>query len=294
MAMDAYLERIKNARKVAQERILSELPRARDIYDKSISTSVSLSGKAAAAISDGYSTATNKAKEIIEGDDAKALAEKFKDVGQNANRLLVNAKYEVISHLTKSEEVPDIRAEQSDIERDTQYAIDKLSSQDKIGVVGEHLAALGGAAGGIAVAGTVAGAAGATTLLGSSALAGALGGVFVTTTPVGWVIGSAALMGAAGYGIAKMIRSGSAQDQVRKEVRQRLNLRLEAIKAEKIAPDCKSELGQLIALTLEASAITEEAASRLVALVEAGTLKPELALERVKSIALANKLIAVG
>lgn len=294
MAMDAYLERIKNARKVAQERILSELPRARGIYDKSISASVSLSGKAAAAISDGYSTAANKAKDIIEGDDAKALAEKFKDVGQNANRLLVNAKSEVISHLTKSEEVPDIRAEQSDIERDTQYAIDKLSSQDKIGVVGEHLVALGGAAGGIAVAGTVAGAAGATTLLGSSALAGALGGVFVTTTPVGWVIGSAALMGAAGYGIAKMIRSGSAQDQVRKEVRQRLNLRLEAIKAEKIAPDCKSELGQLIALTLEASAITEEAASRLVALVEAGTLKPELALERVKSIALANKLIAVG
>ena len=294
MAMDAYLERIKNARKVAQERILSELPRARDIYDKSISASVSLSGKAAAAISDGYSTAANKAKDIIEGDDAKALAEKFKDVGQNANRLLVNAKSEVISHLTKSEEVPDIRAEQSDIERDTQYAIDKLSSQDKVGVVGEHLAALGGAAGGIAVAGTVAGAAGATTLLGSSALAGALGGVFVTTTPVGWVIGSAALMGAAGYGIAKMIRSGSAQDQVRKAAIQRLNLRLEAIKAERIAPDCKSELSQLIALTLEASAITEEAASRLVSLVDAGTLKPELALERVKSIALANKLIAVG
>ena len=294
MAMDAYFERIKNAKKAAQERIASELPRAREIYEKSISASVSLSGKAAAAISDGYSTASNKAKDIIEGDDAKALAEKIKDISQNANRLLVNAKSEVISHLNKSEEAPDLKAEPSDIERDTQYAIDKLSSQDKIGVAGEHLAALGGAAGGIAVAGTVAGAAGATTLLGSSALAGALGGVFVTTTPVGWVIGSAALMGAAGYGIAKMIRSGSAQDQVRKEVRQRLNLRLEAIKAEKIAPDCKSELGQLIALTLEASAITEEAASRLVALVEAGTLKPELALERVKSIALANKLIAVG
>lgn len=294
MAMDAYFERIKNARKAAQERIASELPRAREIYEKSISASVSLSGKAAAAISDGYSMASNKAQDIIEGDDAKALAEKFKDIGQSANHLLASAKSEVISHLTKYEEVPDLKVEPSDIERDTQYAIDKLSSQDKIGVVGEHLAAIGGAAGGIAVAGTVAGAAGATTLLGSSALAGALGGVFVTTTPVGWVIGSAALMGAAGYGIAKMIRSGSAQDQVRKEVRQRLNLRLEAIKAEKIAPDCKSELGQLIALTLEASAITEEAASRLVALVEAGTLKPELALERVKSIALANKLIAVG
>ncbi len=179
-------------------------------------------------------------------------------------------------------------------ERDTRHAIEKLSSKDKIGVAGEHLAAVGGVAAGVAAAGTVAGAAGATTLLGSGALASALGGVFVTTTPVGWVIGSAALMGAAGYGIAKMIRSGSVQDQLRKEVTQRLNQRLAASKTKKIAPDCKSELSQLIALTLEASAITEDAASRLVSLVDAGTLKPELALERVKSIALANKLIAVG
>ncbi len=294
MAMDAYLARIKNASKTAQERIAAELPRAKELYEKSISTSVLLSEKAASAISDGYSTATNKAKNIIEGDDARALTEKIKDVGQNANRLLVSAKSEVVAHLINSEEVADPKVEQSDVERDTQYAIDKLSSQDRVGVAGERLAALGGAVGGIAVAGTVAGAAGATTLLGSGALASALGGVLVTTTPVGWVIGSAALMGAAGYGIAKMIRSGSAQDQVRKEVRQRLSLRLEAIKAEKVAPDCKAELSQLIALTLEASAITEEAASRMVSLVEAGTLKPELALERVKSIALANKLIAVG
>lgn len=97
------------------------------------------------------------------------------------------------------------------------------------GVAGEHLAAIGGVVGGIAVAGTVAGTAGATTLLGSGALASALGGVFVTTTPVGWVVGSAALLGAAGYGIAKMIRSGSSQDQMRKEVILRLRQRLEVL-----------------------------------------------------------------
>ena len=220
MTMSAYLERVKQVREAARERIASQMPRAKELQEESSATSA--------------------------------------------------------------------------FERDARHAIEKLSSKDKVGVAGEHLAAVGGVAAGIAAAGTVAGAAGATTLLGSGALASAMGGVFVTTTPVGWVIGSAALMGAAGYGIAKMIRSGSTQDQVRKEVAQRLNQRFAVLKTQQVAPDCKAELSRLIALTLEASAITEEAASRLVALVEAGTLKPELALERVKSIALANKLIAVG
>jgi hypothetical protein len=129
---------------------------------------------------------------------------------------------------------------------------------------------------------------------GSWARGSALGGIFVITTPVGWVIGSAALMGAAGYGIAKMIRSGIAQDQIREEIIQRLRERLEVLSAEKVTPDCKPELSRLIALTLQDSAITEEAACRLVALVEAGTLKPELALERTKSIAVASNLISVS
>ncbi|MNR31542.1 hypothetical protein D3C85_1490580 [compost metagenome] len=101
-------------------------------------------------------------------------------------------------------------------------------------------------------------------------------------------------MGAAGYGIAKMIRSGSAQDQVRKEVSERLSQRLAVPKAENVAPDCKAELSRLIALTLASGSISEEAATRLVTLVEAGTLTPQLALERVRSIALASNLVKVG
>jgi hypothetical protein len=101
-------------------------------------------------------------------------------------------------------------------------------------------------------------------------------------------------MGAAGYSIAKMTRSGSAQDQIRKKIIQRFRERLKVLSAEKVVPDCKPELSRLIALTLQASAITEEAACRLVALVEAGTLKPELALERIKSIAVSSNLISVS
>jgi hypothetical protein len=138
------------------------------------------------------------------------------------------------SRLLKSDARPSPETKQSDLERDTHYAIDKLCSKDKVGVTGDHLAAIGGA-GGFAVEG-------AATLLGPGARGSALGEIFVTTMPVGWVIGSAALMGAAGYGIAKMIRSGRAQDQIRKEIIQRLRERLEVLSAEKVVPDCSLNL----------------------------------------------------
>ncbi len=105
-------------------------------------------------------------------------------------------------------------------------ALDKLKGRDRVGVMGEGAALLGGAGAGAALAGSAAGMAGATTLLGSTSLASLLGGVFVTTTPIGWVVGSAAVAGAAGYGIAKLIRSGSKQDQLRGELSGRLATRV--------------------------------------------------------------------
>jgi hypothetical protein len=70
------------------------------------------------------------------------------------------------SRLLKSDARPSPETKQSDLERDTHYAIDKLCSKDKVGVAGDHLAAIGRAAGGFAVART----AGAKTLLGSGVL----------------------------------------------------------------------------------------------------------------------------
>lgn len=283
--MQSYLERIKQARKATQERIASELPRAKDLLERSAAQSVSMGTKVASAVSEGYEATSSKAKDILESDEAKVLAEKLKDVGKNANRALTNASTKTMDVLRQPAVETSLQTKPSDIEK----TIEKLSSKDMVGVTGERLAAIGGVATGVVAASTVAGAAGATTLFGSTALAGVFGGLFVTTTPVGWVIGSAALVGAAGYGIAKMVRSGSAQDQIRKEVIQRLNQRLAVLKAEKVSPDCKAELSKLIALTLASGSISEEAASRLVTLVEAGTLKPQLALERIRSIALASK-----
>ncbi|MCY1366411.1 hypothetical protein D9M69_533060 [compost metagenome] len=128
-------------------------------------------------------------------------------------------------------------------------------------------------------------------MLGSTTLAGMLGGVFVTTTPVGWVIGSAAVMGAAGYGIAKLVRSGSEQDRLRKAFIERQTQRLMDLETARAPLDEKVELSQLIALTLAASALEQDAARRMVDLVNAGKLPTSLALERVRAIALATELI---
>ena len=38
----------------------------------------------------------------------------------------------------------------------------------------------------------------------------------MTTTPVGWVVGSVIVGGAVGYGVAKLVRSGGKSDAVKK------------------------------------------------------------------------------
>ena len=92
-------------------------------------------------------------------------------------------------------------------------ALEKLKGRDKVGVLGDVLGVGAGIASGVAASGGIAGAAGASTLLGSSALGSLAGGVFVAATPVGWVIGSAAAAGMLGYGISKVIRSGGKVDE---------------------------------------------------------------------------------
>jgi hypothetical protein len=170
-------------------------------------------------------------------------------------------------------------------------AIRKLKGKDKVGVAGESLSAVGGAAAGVAASGAIASAAGASTLFGSTTLASTLGGIFVTTTPVGWVIGSAFVAGAAGYGISRIIRSGSKQDQLRKEMVERLNERLRAIQSKNEGDGILVELNQVLTVTVVAGVISEERADKMLMFIEKGTMAPEVALERVKAIALSAGVI---
>ena len=161
---------------------------------------------------------------------------------------------------------------------------EKLKSPDKVGRVGEVLGVAGGAVAGASAAGVVAAAAGATTIFGSTTLGAVLGGTLVAATPVGWIIGTAAVAGAAGYGIARMIRSGSKQDQVRKDIVDRLSQRLALVQAKSGEQTALDDLRIAMPVALEAGLIAEEQAKRMITLVEKGSLSASIALARLQGV----------
>lgn len=177
------------------------------------------------------------------------------------------------------EVLPEQQAEVSKLRR----VLNKLRGRDRLGLAGETVTVAGSAAAGIAVAGTVASAAGATTLLGSTTLAGMLGGIFVTTTPVGWIVGSAVVAGAIGFGAVKLMRSGGKQDHLRAEVRGKLSARLAALEQNSSNGDA-GELGRLLHERVHSGAITPEAAKQVSSLVEQGRLSPDLAVQRIRAL----------
>jgi hypothetical protein len=161
-------------------------------------------------------------------------------------------------------------------------AIEKLKGKDRVGTAAELLSAAGGAAAGASAAGAAASAAGASTLLGSSALGTLFGGVLVTTTPVGWIVGGAVLAGAAGYGVARLVRSGAMQDARRKVLIKRLKDRLQTPATD--AQPTTEAVQAALAAAVQDHLISEALARRTIGLVEAGALAPAVALDRISRI----------
>jgi hypothetical protein len=167
---------------------------------------------------------------------------------------------------------------------DIESAISKLSKSDRVGKASELLSVVGGAAAGASAAGAVASAAGATTLLGSTTLAGALGGVFVATTPVGWIAGCALAGSAAVYGVSRMLRSGGKNDQLRTEIVGRLSARLKALRHLEGAEAPTATLREHVEHALVDNTLSSEQAHRIIALVESGKMDPGVAIERMKQM----------
>jgi len=163
-------------------------------------------------------------------------------------------------------------------------AIRMFERHDKVGVTGMTLGTGAGVAGGSVAAGSLASAAGATTWLGSTTLANLVGGVLVTTTPVGWLIGCGIAGGLAGYGIAKMIRSGGKQDQIRQDLASRLKVRLRACHIGEALQSDMSLMQSALSKAIKQDLIKAEQAERLVGLVEAGKLDVHVALDRLNAI----------
>jgi len=176
-------------------------------------------------------------------------------------------------------------------EEKLQKSIESLSGKDRVGLLGEGAATVLGGLGGAAAASSVASAAGASTLLGSTTLASALGGVFVTTTPVGWIIGSTLVLSAVGYSAGKLIRSGSAQDKIRAELINSLNERLAAIRTSQAASTDMNELKQLCAVCIAGGVIDQLSMDRMLGLIESGAMPISIAIDRLARKAEAASLI---
>ena len=165
--------------------------------------------------------------------------------------------------------------------RETARAIERLSGRDRVGVAGQALATVGGAAGGVAAAGAVAAAAGATTIFGSTTLGGLLGGVFVASTPVGWVIGMATACGAAAYAVARLVRSGGRSDRIREEIIGRLKQRAAAPPT---ANSATADLDAQVARAIDAGRLSAAQGLRMVRLVDGGKLDATTALRRIAAV----------
>jgi len=169
----------------------------------------------------------------------------------------------------------------------------QLNGRDRLGKAGELVGVAGGVAAGATAAGSIAGAIGATTLLGSHGLATVLGGVLVTSTPIGWVIGCAVVGGAAAYGAVRLARSGGHQDARRDRLAEALATRLRRIRKRQTGADC-SNLDANVGRAIDLGAISAAEGERLRILVAQGKLDPETAAKRLHLVLQASKAIPPG
>lgn len=163
-------------------------------------------------------------------------------------------------------------------------ALEKLKGRDRVGIAGEVAATGAAAAAGVVASGSVATAFSATTLLGSTQLASVLGGVFVTTTPIGWVIGSALAAGAVGYGLAKLCCSGGKQDEVRRQTANEIRHRMGDVKSAGPAECHYDDFITTLQQAISTGVFEPQTADRLIGLVDDRKLDLGVAMVRVQSL----------
>jgi hypothetical protein len=262
-----------------------ELSSAQDTLDRTISTAVEIGKASNEALVSSFDKSVDLIHSAGETEFAKSVIDTAKNIATTSTETATKLTDQLTELTRQKTPIVSATGKTGDDEADQlNEVIAKLKGKDKVGVAGEALAAVGGGAAGIAAASTLASAAGATTILGSSSLASVLGGTLVATTPVGWVIGAAVVAGAAGYGITKLVRSGSKQDQVREQLVKRLETRLATMNKHEAIESPLIALNQLLPNAIERGLISEQQAERMVCLIDSGSLKPEIALQRIKSL----------
>lgn len=169
----------------------------------------------------------------------------------------------------------------------------KRSPRDRLGILGELGATGIGVTAGVAISGAAAGVAGAATLAGSTTLASVLGGIFVTTTPVGWVVGAAAAGGALAYAATKAIRSGSKSDFLKMRTIRDIEGRIRSLRAAALNDDSQdkkiAEIITTIQILVANYRLTQEKGTEILAAVEAKQLSVTEAFDLLQALLLENE-----
>lgn len=164
----------------------------------------------------------------------------------------------------------------------------KKSPDDRIGILGKlGVTGLGGIAGASA-AGTVATTAGVATLFGSSTLASLLGGIFVTTTPVGWVVGGIALGGTVGYGISKVVSNGGKSNAIKEmnilELKEKISKLREQSKDPRKPNDKMVKIIEGLQLLIKNKKISQQESTDLLSGIEKNSITVDFAFDTIKEI----------
>ncbi len=162
----------------------------------------------------------------------------------------------------------------------------KQSPSDRLGILGELGVTGLGLTTGFALSGTIAGAAGVATFAGSTTLASVLGGLFVTTTPVGWVIGAALVGGSVAYGVGKLVRSGGKCDMLRnlsmREIEQRIRILRQEAQCSSTHDERMPKIISGIQYLVANLHITQKKATELLAAIEKGHISVDDAFQLIQ------------
>lgn len=164
----------------------------------------------------------------------------------------------------------------------------KNSPRDRVGILGELGVTVIGAGAGVAASGAIATAVGASTLLGSSTMGSLLGGIFVTTTPVGWVIGSAIGIGALAYGATKLVKSGGKSEAIKemniRELTEKISQKKRESEKTSVTEEKYKRLIESLQLLVINKRITQEKSNELLMNIENGRISADFAFNTIQGM----------
>ncbi|MDP2903376.1 MAG: hypothetical protein Q8N96_09765 [Methylovulum sp.] len=173
--------------------------------------------------------------------------------------------------------------------------IDELEKNphDKVRILGDAGITLAGAGLGVAAAGTLASAAGVTSIWGLTTAASWVGVTAVSATPVGWIIGSAAVAGAVVYGVSRFIYDGGLAEERKLELLRKYKEEARKIeekeRAGSITDEDRTKFIVSIRELIEKNAIATERAQSLIEYVEQGRIPISQAYLLIQKILVENQ-----